>query len=390
MSSQVDRRAGFQVGQRAGNYEFLELLSSSSSELAYKVRNVLTHRLEALKVLSADASDDREGTERFLREIKVHAGLQHPNIVTFYNAAELDGQLVMTMELVEGITLADRLKFMGALPWVEAVSHVSQILSALACAHQQGVIHRNVTPESIVITADTTVKLNGFDLAKPIASPNLTQAGSVMGALGYIPPEQIRGLTPLDARSDLYSVGAVFYQTLTGRLPFDSQSQFKVMMDHVNTPPPAASAVNPKVPPEFDALLLRALAKDPGDRFQTAEEFRARLESVKNTVRARAGTPIMSGPVAGPLSRTAGPDELAAEYFAHASTQPAYPAPADGGNPELKTNDTPGVPNLAAAVPSFGLDTTAGAGSRNLLVPMAVASLLIGIVIALLFALGKV
>src|SRR5262252_8871694 len=120
--SQVEPKIGFQVGQRVGCYEFLDVLDTSSCEIAYKVRNHLTQRLEALKVLSADSSEDRENIERFLREIKVHAKLLHPNIVTFYNAAELDGQLVMTKELVEGITLAERLKRMGALPWIEAVS----------------------------------------------------------------------------------------------------------------------------------------------------------------------------------------------------------------------------------------------------------------------------
>src|SRR5207253_2461460 len=119
------------------------------------------------------------------------------NIVTFYTAAELEGQLVMTTELVEGITLTERFKQMGPLPWCEAVSHISQILLALGYAHEQGVIHRNVTPDSIILSADTTVKLTGFGLAKALASPNLTLAGSVLGALKYIPPEQIRGVTSL-------------------------------------------------------------------------------------------------------------------------------------------------------------------------------------------------
>ncbi len=365
MGFDVEQKVGFQIGQTVGNYEFLELLSSSPTETAYKVRNHLTQRLEALKVLSADSADGREGVERFIREIKVHARLTHPNIVTFYNAAELDGQLVMTMELVNGITLAERLRLMGALPWIEAVSHISQVLAALGFAHEQGIIHRNVTPGTIILTADTTVKLTGFDLAKPMASPSLTQAGSVMGALKYIPPEQIRGLGQLDARSDLYSVGVVLYEALTGRLPFDSSSQFKVMMDHVNTDPPAPSSVNPMVPVEFDALVLKALAKDPADRYQSADEFRARLESVKQALRSKSGA--------------AAPTGAAAEHV----EIPAVRGRVESAPPRQEIDREPDVP-------TFGIAAEPAAKGRSfLLLALGLSSLLIGVAVALLLAVAK-
>ena len=366
MSLQVEQKIGFQVGHRVGNYEFLDVLSSSGSEIAYKVRNHLTQRLEALKVLSADAGEDREYVERFIREIKVHAKLVHPNIVTFYNATELEGQLVMTTELVEGITLAERLKRMGSLSWIEAVSHITQILEALGFAHAQGIIHRNVTPETIIITGDATAKLNGFDLAKPIAAPSLTQAGSVLGALKYIPPEQIRGLGPLDARSDLYSVGVVLYEALTGQLPFDSSNQFKLMMDHVNTEAPALSLVNPKVPPEFDVIVRKALAKDPAQRFQTADEFRARLESLKTTLRAKPGA-VHAEPAL--------PEALPAAARIEADT-PAEPT-ATSVNNDIE-------------VPNFGMATVSGAGRRSfMLLILGVSSLLIGVIAALVLAVAR-
>ena len=281
----------FQLGQTVGGYEFLEVLGSSEIDVAYKVRNHLSQRLEALKVLAHHASaEDREGVDRFLREIKVHARLLHPNIVTFYTAAELDGQLVMTTELVEGITLTERLKQMGPLPWCEVVSHIGQILLALGYAHEQGIVHRNVTPDSMIVTADATVKLSGFGLAKSVSSPSLTQAGSVMGALKYIPPEQIRGVGTVDARGDLYSAGVVLYEALTGRLPFDSSSQFQVMLDHVVAEAPAPSMVNPRVPAEFDSVVLKALSKDPNERFQSADQFRRQLEGVGHALRSKSGT----------------------------------------------------------------------------------------------------
>ena len=350
---------GFQLGRTYNGYEFLELLRSSELELAYKVRNHLSQRLEELKVLAADWSDDRQGIERFLREMKVHARLLHSNIVTFYTAAELEGQLVMTTELVEGITLAERFRQMGALDWQEAVSHLTQVLAALACAHEQGIIHRNVTPESIILTADTTVKLGGFGLAKPLGSPNLTQAGAVLGALKYIPPEQIRGLGTLDARGDLYSVGVVLYEALTGRLPFDSRSQFQVMMDHVEAKPPAPSAVNPQVPPEFDSVVLTALAKDPAERFQTADQFRARLETIKDALRSKGSS---SG-----FSRR--------EWDGN-----SHPEPHVGG-----VFPRPGSPSL---VPSFCAETPASVGNRNLLI-LGVTSVLAATAAAVLFTMVR-
>jgi serine/threonine protein kinase len=368
MSFEVEQRVGFQVGQKAGNYEFLEVLNSSNLEVVYKVRNHLTQRVEALKVLSAD-STDREGVERFIREIKVHARLVHPNIVTFYNAAELEGQLVMTMELVNGITLAERFRLMGALPWVEAVSHVSQVLLALGFAHEQSIIHRNVTPETIILTADTTVKLSGFDLAKPMASPSLTQAGSVMGAPKYIPPEQIRGLGPLDARSDLYSVGVVLYEALTGHLPFESSSQFKMMMDHVNTEAPAPSSVNPNVPPEFDAVVRKALAKNPAERYQSADEFRARLQGVKNGLR----------------SKIPGSYTLAVDEPIQANAEPAMPS--------VHSEDS-GLENSQSGfeedstVPNFEMATEAETGRRNMLL-LTLGLALIGLAIGLMLVVTK-
>jgi eukaryotic-like serine/threonine-protein kinase len=285
----------------------------------------------------------------------------------------------MTKELVQGITLAERLRTMGRLPWIEAVSHMTQILEALSFAHSQGIIHRNVTPETIIINENTTVKLNGFDLAKPMSSPSLTQTGSVLGALKYIPPEQIRGLGPLDARSDLYSVGVVLYEALTGRLPFDSNSQFKVMLDHVNAEPPAPSSLNPKLPGEFDSILLKALAKDPDDRFQTAEEFRGQLEYVKSMLRGKpAGAPAVNSSIEERAYTPAETERPAAKPAAAASRRAEAVA---GGNTASPVGEE-------TAIPSFGVATITGAGTRGLLLLILGVSS-VGAIFALLLALGK-
>jgi serine/threonine protein kinase len=267
---------GFELGQRAGDYEILDVLERSKTGLSYRVRNVLAQRFEALKVLPASLQEDNERVERFVREIKVHARLTHPNIVTFYHAALLEGQLIMTTELVEGSTLAQRLESRPA-PLPQVLDWTVQVLAALGYAHEHGVVHREITPEHIIITAEGAVKLGGFGLAKSARDPQLTQAGAVLGSLRYISPEQVKGSTSLDGRADLYSLGVVLYQAVTGRLPFESKSQFDVMLAHVNEAPQPPAELAPGLPPELNRVILKSLAKDPAERFQSAVEFQNAL-----------------------------------------------------------------------------------------------------------------
>jgi len=221
------------------------------------------------------------------------------------------------------------------------------------------------------------VKLSGFGLAKLMTSPSLTQAGAVLGALGYIPPEQIRGVGTLDARSDLYSLGVVLYETLTGRLPFDSQSQFQVMLDHVAAEPPAPSAINAQVPAEFDAIVMTALAKDPAARFQSADQFRARLDGVRNTLRGKAGAPAVSAPA----DRSAEPVEAQAPAIERESATEG-PSIAEGSSePVLAPEGGSLVPAFCAAVP-------AQFRHRSLLI-LGVSSLAIGMVVAVLMTVAR-
>lgn len=291
----------FQIGQTVGGYEFLDVLDASQDGREYKVRNVLAQRLERLKVFPKELQDDRERVERFLREIKIHAHLAHPNIAAFYNATQVDGQLVMTTELLEGVTLNQCLES-GPIAWQEAAGYVTQALSALGHAHEQGVVHRMITPASLTILPEGTVKLTGFDLAKAATDPQLTQAGVVMGSLEYMSPEQVRGSLLLDSRSDIYSLGAVLYAAVTGKPPFDSKVQFEIMLAHVNTPPTPPSAANPELPPELDRIILRALEKDPTRRFQTAREFRQSLESLVPAGEAPRQEAVLLPPLAKPAT----------------------------------------------------------------------------------------
>ena len=277
-------------GQIVGDYEVIDLLENAHEGVTYKVRNVLVQRFEVLRILPRILQDDPEKVTRFLREAKVHARMSHPNIVSFYHATQLDGQLVMTTELVEGATLAER-RESGPLPLAEALKYVSQVLSALAYAHELGFVHRNVTPSNIILTPDGTAKLTGFSLAKATTDPQMTQPGTVMGSLNYISPEQVKGLTELDGRTDIYSLGVVLYEAVTGRRPLHRKSQFEIMLAHVNELPPAPTIVNPEVPAELSEIILTAMAKDPSLRYQTAEEFRQRLDRIRG-VHQPAGGPV--------------------------------------------------------------------------------------------------
>jgi serine/threonine-protein kinase len=289
----------FASSQASENYEFLGIIDKPKAGVTYKVRNLATGELEVLRALPGASSNDPESMERFLREVRIHARLSHPNIVAFHDAMELDGQLVMTSEYVEGQTLAERCRE-GPLPSDEVIREICDVLSGLEDAHALGIVHRGITADHVMLTTDGTVKLGGFGLAKPASDSNLTRVGTVLGNPRYISPEQVMGIDALDARSDLYSVGVVLYQALTGRVPFGSPNDFDVMMGHIGSAPQAPSTRNPGISPELDRIVLRALAKKPEDRFADAREFRLALLEIEPALpepEPPAETPIILPPL---------------------------------------------------------------------------------------------
>jgi serine/threonine-protein kinase len=259
--------------KRLGDYEILNILGSGGMGRVYKVRNVITDRVEAMKVLLPDLQGHEEVAARFLREIKVLAALKHPNIASLLTALTIENQLVMIMEYVEGQPLSTRLA-MGALPVPEALKYIDQVLDALSYAHRQHVIHRDIKPANIMLTTDGNVKLMDFGIARSNSEPKkLTATGSTLGSLSYMSPEQVKGQTT-DERSDLYSLGISLYEMVTGQKPFQGDSDFSIMTAQINQPPTPPMQVQPGVPKLVNDIILKAIAKTPEDRFPTADAFR--------------------------------------------------------------------------------------------------------------------
>ena len=232
-----------EVNKRVGDYQILNELGSGGMGRVYRVHNVITDRIEAMKVLLPDLAGRQELAARFQREIKVLASLNHPNIAQLRTALVVDNQLVMIMEYVEGTTLADRLE-KAPIPVTDAVNYIDQVLNALSYAHQQHVIHRDIKPINMMLTPQGVMKLMDFGIARSGDERSLTMTGTTLGSLNYMSPEQVKG-EATDARSDLYSVGVSLYELVTGRKPFQAESDYSIMTAHVKDAPKAPIELQP-------------------------------------------------------------------------------------------------------------------------------------------------
>jgi hypothetical protein len=262
---------GFHVGQTFGDYSIIAIAGAGGMGRVYKVQHLLTQRVEAMKVLSAELASDVQ-IKRFEREIRALGKLSHPNIAALHNAVHSEGQLILLMEYIEGATLESMFSA-GRVPLDSGVGYIKQVLAALEYAHQQGVVHRDVTPANVIVTENGQVKLTDFGLAKSFGDSLLTNCGEILGALPYMAPEQVKGTTQPDRRSDLYSVGAILYEHLTGQKPFGPNRRLAAALTDSESEPEAPSRLEPGLAPEWDTILQRALARDPAHRYASAEEF---------------------------------------------------------------------------------------------------------------------
>ncbi len=258
----------------------------------YRGVDQVLNRTVAIKVLLPQFARDTSFVERFRREAQAAARLNHPNIVGVFDTGSDDGTQFIVMEFIEGRTLADFLAA-GRRPTPGQAAEIAQkICSALAAAHAQGVIHRDIKPGNVMVTRDGTVKVMDFGIARMTSGPETApQTSAVLGTASYLSPEQAQG-GPVDARTDIYSLGTVLYELLVGRPPFTGESPMAVAFKQVNEAPVPPSQMNPDVPPRLDAVVMRALSKNPANRYQTALEFSEDLQRVIKGQEVQA-TPLM-------------------------------------------------------------------------------------------------
>jgi serine/threonine protein kinase len=261
----------------ADRYELEELVGTGGMSSVYKARDRLLERNVALKVLHPHYSDDAEYVERFRREARSVAQLSHPHIVTVIDRGEDGGQQFIVFEFIDGENLKQLIGRIGPLPVRRAVELALEIADALAFAHDHGLVHRDVKPQNVLLTPDGDAKVTDFGIARSLdVEEGVTQTGTVLGTSNYLSPEQASG-QPVTPATDVYSLGVVLYELLTGDVPFPGENFVAVAMKHINEPPPDLMERRPDVPLRLVAAVERALEKDPSRRFQSMGEFAAEL-----------------------------------------------------------------------------------------------------------------
>jgi serine/threonine-protein kinase len=256
-----------------GRYRVVRKLGTGGMANVYLAEDQELGRSVAIKMLDERHSQDEQFVERFRREAKNAAGLSHPNIVSIYDRGQAEGTYYIAMEYLEGRTLKELLITRGPTPLAVAIDYARQILSALGFAHRHGIVHRDIKPHNIVVAPDGRLKVTDFGIARSGTS-QMTETGSIIGTAQYLSPEQAKG-APVTPASDIYSVGIVLYEMLTGTVPFTGDTPLEIAMKHLSTTPLPPSEARPDVPHELDSIVLRALAKDPEDRYQSADEMDA-------------------------------------------------------------------------------------------------------------------
>jgi eukaryotic-like serine/threonine-protein kinase len=282
-----------------GRYRILRKLGTGGMANVYLAEDEVLGRRVAIKILNDRHAGDDQFVERFRREAKNAASLSHPNIVSIYDRGEAEGTYYIAMEYLDGRSLKELIVARGPAPVHIAIDYARQILTAIRFAHRHGIVHRDIKPHNVLVDAEGRLKVTDFGIARAGVS-QMTETGSIIGTAQYLSPEQAKG-APVDQTSDLYSVGVVLYELLTGVVPFSGDTPVEIAMKHLSSAPEPPSAKRAEIPRDLDLIVLRALAKDPADRYQSAEEMDADLARVArgaavSPATEEAATAIISRP----------------------------------------------------------------------------------------------
>jgi serine/threonine-protein kinase len=289
------------IGTQIASYRILEKLGEGGMGTVYKAVDTALDRMVAVKVLSTDLAGNAELVERFRTEAKAQANLNHTNLATLYAFVIQDGRAAMVMEFVDGETFEQMILRQGALPAAEALPLFKQALLGIGYAHRAGIVHRDIKPSNLMVNRMGIVKVMDFGIAKVMGARGITRTGVQMGTGWYMSPEQVLN-RPVDIRSDIYSLGVTLYQMITAHVPFDGPSDYQIMTDQVNTPPPVPTSFSPGIPKGVENAVLKSLEKNPDARFQTVEEFGAALERPQDF--GMASPVVPAAPVAAAVPRT--------------------------------------------------------------------------------------
>ena len=263
-------------------YKLIDERGRGSMATVYIGRDLETNRIYAVKALSREAAADTELSERFKREFELLSRISGPHVVAPVDFGDDKGVLFIVMDYVDGHTLKHAVLTGGPFQPRRAIDVIEQSAAGVATAASRGVTHRDIKPQNLLLTVDNTVKLTDFGLARSHESKDITVTGFFVGTPFYVSPEQVENSRRVDTRADLYSLGCVFFELLTGRVPYDGEHAWDVVMKHLNSPVPSVTALRPELSPAYDAFFVRALAKRPEDRFQSTQEFTAAADALLN------------------------------------------------------------------------------------------------------------
>ena len=287
-------------GSHIGQYRIIRKLGAGGMGTVFLAEHILLGRQAAIKTLLPTLSVHKEIVERFFTEARATSSISDPGVVQVFDFGyHVDGTAYIVMELLEGEALADRMERLGALPQADALKFARQVAAALSAAHDKGIVHRDLKPENLYLVHDTEaqggerVKILDFGICKLEGEEKLTQSGTALGTPVYMSPEQCRGTGGVDARSDIYALGCVLFHMLTGRTPFECEGVGEYIVAHLQEEPPVATSITPGLHALIDVLLIRCLAKDPAERFQSMQELQDAIGEVMSKISAPGIAPVV-------------------------------------------------------------------------------------------------